>query len=342
MRIEDIALEAGVSTATVSRVLNNPDLVKPETRERVMAVVRRHEYVPDSLARGLMTKRSKSVGVLIISISNAYYMEITEAIQRRLRDAGFMMLLGATDDSAELEKRYVQDFASRRVDGIIVIDASHENFTSGFFAREAAKRPLVLVHSDEAIRGCGLSEVFLDQRLGMRRAMDHLWELGHREVAFLRGRKGFSYDLKETAWAEWLREHGQEPRPELVLSIDDGNSEDAMPLADEEVGRAIKEGIVHGAIFCCNDLQARGAVSAATKAGLRIPEDISIVSHDDTILAVSGRVQLTAVDLKMRGVGNAAAELLLAALEGAGGEAAAMTVEPELAIRDSTARASRG
>ena len=87
MRIEDIAREAGVSTATVSRVLNNPERVKPETQERVMAVVRRHEYVPDSLARGLMTKRSKTIGVLIISISNSYYMEITETIQRRLREA---------------------------------------------------------------------------------------------------------------------------------------------------------------------------------------------------------------------------------------------------------------
>lgn len=342
MRIEDIAREAGVSTATVSRVLNSPERVKPETRERVLAVVRRHEYVPDSLARGLMTKRSKTIGVLIISISNAYYMEITETIQRRLRDAGFMMLLGATDDSAELEKRYILDFASRRVDGIIVIDASHENFASGFFAREAAKRPLVLVHSDETIKGSGLREVFLDQRLGMRRAMDHLWSLGHREVAFLRGKKGFSYDLKEAAWAEWLREHDVDPQPGLVLPVDDGNSEDAVPLAEEVVGRAIREGIVRGAIFCCNDLQARGAVSAATKAGLRIPEDISIVSHDDTILAVSGRVQLTAVDLRMRGVGNAAAELLLSALAGDGGDAVSLAIEPQLVIRGSTAEATRG
>jgi DNA-binding LacI/PurR family transcriptional regulator len=323
-------------------VLNSPERVKPDTRERVMAVVRRHEYVPDSLARGLMTKRSKTIGVLIISISNAYYMEITETIQRRLRDSGFMMLLGATDDSAELEKRYILDFASRRVDGIIVIDASHENFASGFFARQAAKMSLVLVHSDETIKGSGLREVFLDQRLGMRRAMDHLWSLGHREVAFLRGKNGFSYDLKEAAWAEWLREHGVEPQPGLVLSVDDGNSEDAVPLADEVVGRAIKDGIVRGAIFCCNDLQARGAVSAATKAGLRIPEDLSIVSHDDTILAVSGRVQLTSVDLEMRRVGNAAAELLLSALAGEDEGALSLTIEPELVIRGSTAEATRG
>ncbi len=342
MRIEDIAKEAGVSIATVSRVLNNPQIVKKETRDRVLAVVTKHDYVPDSLARGLMTRHSKTVGVLIISVSNSYYMEITETIQRRLREAGYMMLLGATDDSPELERRYILDFASRRVDGIIVIDASHENYASGFYPRAAAKRPIVLVHSDEAIRASGMREVFLDQRLGMRRAMDHLWALGHREVVFLRGREGFSYDLKQEAWSDWLLEHGAEPRPELVLRIDEGNTEDAVPLAEEAVSQALRGGLVRSAIFACNDLQARGAVSAVTKSGLRIPEDLSIMSHDNTILAVSGRVQLTSVDLKMKSVGLAASELLFQAMGGGGIEGASRRIEPELVLRDSTGRACNG
>lgn len=341
MRIEDIAKEAGVSTATVSRVLNNPGLVKQETLDKVLAVVNRNDYVPDSLARGLMTKKSGTVGVLIISISNAYYMEITETIQRRLRDAGLMMILGATDDSIDLEKRYILDFASRRVDGMILIDASHENFSSGLFVREAAKRPIVLVHSDKAIRGSGLNEVFLDQAQGMSRAMEHLWALGHRDVAFLRGIHGFSYDLKEDVWKDWYRDRDLPVREDRVLRIDDGNSEDAVPLAEEAVTGMLTLGPRPSAIFCCNDLQARGAVSAATRAGLRIPEDISLVSHDDTILAVSGRVQLTAVDLRMREVGRAASDLLLAALGGGPGMGGSREISPELVERDSTSRATR-
>ena len=334
MRIEDIAREAGVSTATVSRVLNNPELVKRETRDRVLAVVRRREYTPNSLARGLMTKQSKTVGVLIISISNSYYMEITETIQRRLREAGFMMLLAATDDRAELERAYIREFGSRRADGIVVIDASEENFADGFFEREAAKRPLVLVHSSPRIASSPLGQVFVDQRLGMRGVMDYLTGLGHAEVALLRGERGFSYDVKEAARAEWLAERGLPERRDLVLRIEDGNSEDAIPLAEEAVGAAIREGRLPTAVFACNDLMARGAVNAATRAGLRIPEDLSIVGHDNTILAVSGRVQLTSVDLKMRSVGQAAAGLLLAQLSG-GEAAAALSVEPELVVRDS-------
>jgi DNA-binding LacI/PurR family transcriptional regulator len=336
MRIEDIAREAGVSTATISRVLNNPELVKAETRERVLEVVRRHDYVPNSLARGLMTRQSMTVGVVIISITNAYYMEITETIQRRLRDAGFMMLLAATDDRAELERSYVREFVSRRADGIIVIDASAENFGDGFFGREAQRLPLVLVHSNEAILPSGIPQVFVDQRRGMRSVMEHLAGLGHASCAFLRGLHGFSYDLKEAAWAEWLAERGQSPDPRLVLRIEDGNSEDAIPFAEEAVGALIREGRLPSAIFAANDLMARGAVIALTKAGLRIPEDVSVVGHDDTILAVSGRVQLSSVDLKMRSVGMAAADLLLSALSGAATVAAPVLIEPEFIPRDSS------
>lgn len=337
MRIEDIAREAGVSSATVSRVLNRPDLVRPETRARVEAVIREREYIPDSLARGLASKQSRTVGVLIISISNAYYMEITETIHKRLRDTGYMMLLGATDDSPELEKRYARDFAARRVDGIIVIDVSNENFASGFFAREAETRPVVLVHSNPSLRGSGMREVFLDQRLGMRLAMEHLWGLGHREVTFLRGRRGYSYDLKEEAWEEWLRERGAEIRPDRVLRVEEPNTEDVVPLAEEAVGRAIRAGLLGSALFCCNDLQARGAITAITKAGLSIPRDVSIVSHDDTILATSGRVQLTAVDLRMNEVGRAASEMLLAALAGEDSAERSVYIAPTLEVRESTA-----
>lgn len=337
LRIEDIAREAGVSSATVSRVLNRPDLVRPDTRERVEAVIRAHEYIPDSLARSLASKQSRTIGVLIISISNAYYMEITEAIHKRLRDTGYMMLLGATDDSPLLEKRYALDFAARRVDGIIVIDVSNENFGSSFFARQAEKRPVVLVHSNESLRGSGIREVFLDQALGMRLALEHLWGLGHREITFLRGRRGYSYDLKEEAWEAWLRERGAEIRSDRVLRVDEPNTEEVVPLAEEAVSRAIRAGRLGSALFCCNDLQARGAITAITKAGLSIPRDVSIVSHDDTILATSGRVQLTAVDLRMNDVGKAAADLLLGALSGDGAAERWVYVAPTLEVRESTA-----
>ena len=337
MRIEDIAREAGVSSATVSRVLNRPDLVRADTREKVEAVIRAHEYIPDSLARGLASKQSKTIGVLIISISNAYYMEITEAIHKRLRNNGYMMLLGATDDSPDLEKRYARDFISRRVDGIIVIDVSNENFGSGFFSREAEKRPIVLVHSNASLRNSGIREVFLDQALGMRLALEHLWDLGHREVTFLRGRRGYSYDLKELVWEEWLRERGSSIRKGLVLRVDEPNTEEVVPLAEEAVREAIRRGTLRSALFCCNALQARGAITAITKAGLRIPQDVSIVSHDDTILATSGRVQLTAVDLRMDEVGRAAADLLLAALAGDDSVERSVYVAPTLEVRESSA-----
>lgn len=332
MTITDIAREAGVSTATVSRVMNHQS-VSTDKRERVEAAIKKLDYTPNPLARGLMNKSSRVIGVLTTSMSNQYYMEITEAVERRFRTKGFMQFLCCTEGDQGEERRYLNDLIARQVDGIIVIDPANENVESGFLKATAGRIPLVLIHSIPTLTD--IASVIIDQPLGMVRVMDHLLALGHRDVAFLRGRLGFSYDIKERAWREALGRVGVVPPDDRLLVVEDGNTEAAVELVRQTLTERFRTSPPPTALFACNDLMAMGALEAAAQAGLRVPEDLSIVGHDNTILAVHGR--LTSVDLKMRSLGLAAADLLNHLIEGGDDEPRRVLFTPDLVLRQTTA-----
>jgi LacI family transcriptional regulator len=333
MTIADIARAAGVSTATVSRVINRGP-VSDETRVRVEEAIARLDYTPNALARGLMNKSSRAIGVLTTSMSNQYYMEIAETVERRFREWGFMLFLGCTEGDQAAERRYLTDLVARQVDGVIVLDPANENFESGFLKQVSRRLPLVLVHSIPTLDD--IDSVVIDQTVGMARVMDHLLGLGHREVAFLRGRHGFSYDLKESAWRQALAGAGLGAGAPLV--VEDGNTEAAIALTRDALVRQFEAGSAFTALFACNDLMAMGALEAAKQVGLRVPQDLSVVGHDNTLLAVHSG--LTSVDLQMRAVGTAAAELLNRAVNHSVVTSHRVLVTPELVVRESTARPS--
>lgn len=332
MTITDIAREAGVSTATVSRVINQRP-VGDEKKARVEAAIRKLDYTPNALARGLMSKSSRAIGVLTTSMSNQYYMEITEAVERRFRDMGFMQFLCCTEGDQDRERKYLNDLIARQVDGLIIIDPANENVESGFLKQAAARIPLVLIHSIPSL--ADIDSVIIDQPLGMARVMDHLRQWGHQNVAFVRGLVGFSYDIKEAAWRDSLTKAGVPPEEHQLIVVEDGNTEAAIALTREELTNRFRTGPVPTAVFACNDLMAMGALEAAAKAGLKVPEDLSIVGHDNTVLAVHGR--LTSVDLKMRSLGLAAADLLNHSMGRADTEPRRVMFVPDLVIRESTA-----
>lgn len=331
MTITDIAREAGVSTATVSRVINHQS-VSEEKRTRVEAAVKKLNYTPNQMARGLMNKSSRAIGVLTTSMSNQYYMEITEVIERHFRAMGYMLFLCCTEGDNNEERKYLNDLIARQVDGVIVIDPANENVESGFLKATSRRIPLVLIHSIPTLTD--IDSVVIDQPLGMLRVMDHLLDLGHRDIAFLRGRLGFSYDIKEQAWREALEKAKVPYLLENLIVVEDGNTEGAIALVREELLRRFQQAPVPTALFACNDLMAMGALEAATKAGLRVPQDLSIVGHDNTILAVHG--SLTSVDLKMRSLGLAAADLLNHCLEGKDQEPRRVMFVPEIVHRETT------
>ncbi|MDA3811711.1 MAG: LacI family DNA-binding transcriptional regulator [Spirochaetaceae bacterium] len=335
MTIQDVADEAGVSIATVSRVLNNHS-VRKDSLEKVERAIEKLNFIPNALAQGLMHKMSKTMGTLITSMTNAYYMEITEVIEKRLWEKESMLFLCSTDGDRKQEKKYLESLAARQVDGIIMIDPTIENFNNGLYGRIARRLPLVLIHSFPEISG--LNSVTIDQNLGMEKVMKYLFDKNHRNIGFLRGFHGHSFDIKETCWRSFLENRGFPPAPDQLIVISAGNTDNAIIQAKEACIKVLSQPSKHrpSSIFACNDLMALGAIAAAHSLGLDIPGELSVIGHDNTNLTLSSMPQMSTVDLKLSSIGNAAVDLLFHAMNPDDTEPRRIILEPELVIRGSS------
>lgn len=333
MTIVEIAKEAGVSIATVSRVLNNGP-VSAAKRELVEAVVEKYKFAPNLLARSMIHKQSDAIGLITHGISNHFHTEFIEVVESRYSKMGILLFvcICQRDTQLENERRYLQDLVARQVNGIILHDSTPENYHSGFLTHIASQIPLVIVESFNS--GNDINSVEVDQVFGMNQVMSHLMELGHRDIVFIRGGVGYSFQTKETVWQQTLTDAGVPPPPSNLLVVPEGNSETGILKTERMVTELFDSGRMPTAIFACNDIMAIGALNAARKKGLRVPEDVSIIGHDNTILAESG--SLTSVDLKTQSVGHAAIDLLTHAMDDTDRTPRRLIIPPELVIRTST------
>lgn len=334
MNILDIAAEAGVSSATVSRVLND-GRVSPATRAKVEAAIRKMNYFPNNLARTLITGRSMNIGVLTHSLTNSYSMEFVEAVSQRLAELNYRLFVSSSQAirQEESEAKYLAIFLSQKVDGIILHDPSSANYESEVYLEVTRHVPFVMVHSFPEVTD--INSVVVDQALGMRRVMKHLTDLGHRKIWHVRN-LGYTQNLKEEVWAEELRKLGTPPSPEDVIVVPRGDYESGVIDAELAVSERIAQGGPPTAIFASNDIMAIGTQRALQKAGFRIPEDISLFSHDNTILSHIGG--FSSVDMKRAAVGLATVELLQSSIQGVVKEPRRVYITPDLVLRGSTGR----
>jgi LacI family transcriptional regulator len=330
MNILDIAKEAGVSTATVSRVLNNGP-VSAEKRTRVLEIIERNKFLPNENARGISRNQTETIGLITHGISNHFHTEFIEVIERRCSELGLLMFvcISQRENQLETERKHLQNLIARRVKGILLHDPTPENYDSGFLSYIAKQIPLVIVHSFHPCTD--INTVNVDQSFGMELVMRHLTELGHRDIMFIRGGFGHSFDIKEEVWRRYLGSMGTPT--ENIVTIEEGNSELGILSTEEKVSALLDQGRIPTAIFGCNDIMASGALNAARKHALRVPEDISIVGHDNTILATSSH--LSSVDLKTQSVGHAAIDLLAYAMNGSDTEPRRVIITPEFIDRGS-------
>ena len=333
MTIIEIAKEAGVSIATVSRVLNNGS-VSAAKRAKVEAVIEKNKFTPNLLARGLINRRSETIGLITHSVSNHFHMDFIQVVERRCDEMGQLLFVCICEGEklVENERRFLTDLVARQVNGIILHDPFPDNYKSGFLSHVAKQIPLIIVHS---FGSCDdINSVEVDQELGMRKAMRHLIDLGHRDILFLRGAIGNTYDSKEGVWRNELTAIGAPPPPESRIVIANGNTEEGILESEERLDALFRGGRVPTAIFACNDIMATGALNAARNNDIPVPERLSLVGHDNTILAASGR--FTSVDLKTQSVGHASVDLLAYAMDGVDKEPRRLIITPELVFRSST------
>jgi LacI family transcriptional regulator len=333
LTIREIAHEAGVSTATVSRVMNNPERVSAETRDSVRAVIERRRYVSHGIAMSLASARSFTIGLIIPTITNSIYASSTQAIQRVAHGAGYTVLLGVSEFLPELEEELIRSLLKRRVDGLILTGGERPG--SLYDVIEANGVHYVVTWKLLGERVARPSVSFDNYRAG-RVAMDHLIALGHRRIALICGRTPVNDRARERrrAYEDALQDLGEPLDPALIhegdFELDAGRT--AMRLL-------LKAAPPPTAVFCANDIQAIGALFECAEAGIVVPADISLIGFDDLPVAQYTRPQLTTIRVPARQMGELAATRLIQAIKtGTPPETEELPIE--LIVRGTTAPVS--
>ncbi len=324
--IRDVARIAGVSVATVSRVLNEPDKVAPKTQARVREVMTELNFIPNLNARSLATSRSGVIGILVNNVSGGYYARIVDSIEEEARRRNVFTLINCGNHDSDDVMQAALRLASRQCDAII---ASVPFMDDDVLARFLAMQPnAVLLNCISPLyRNRSLA---VDNRYGVRLALDHLYQLGHRHIALVIGPLiNSEVQLRLAACREWFAERGL-AEPALVEG--DFTAESGAKSAEQLLTRDNQL----TALFCFNDHMAIGALHHARKAGLAIPAQLSVVGFDNNELAAYSEPGLTTVAQPLESLGEKA--LILAQQLIAGEESGDQPLLlPELVIRHSTA-----
>ena len=300
----DIAREAGVSQATVSRVLNNDSRVAPRTRARVLRVMERLEYTPNAIARGLVTNRTGLIGVVVSDIMNPFYPQFLEAIGSQLADHGRKMLLfNAGGQEQEADESYTRVLLEQRVDGIIFTSAIRD---SGL-VHQLVDRQFPVVLTNRYTSGVPCDMAIGDNEAGAASAAQHLLGLGHARIAVVAGhpQASTSYDRLEGFRAA-LAAAGHVLDDELVR-VAYFNPEAAQAEAMELLSLADPP----TAIFCLNDVMAFGVLNAVKMLGRTVPGDVSVIGFDDIWMASWEIFQLTTVHQPLAEMARASVDLLV-------------------------------
>jgi LacI family transcriptional regulator len=329
--IKDVAQHAGVSVGTVSNAINRPDLVAPETRERVQAAIDRLGYVRSEAARSLRAGQSRIIGQLVLDMANPFFAEVAAGAARGAGAAGLkVMLCNSANDPAE-EAAYLSLFAEQRVRGVLLTPADATGANLAVLRRHEI--PFVLVDRVTS-EGCSVS---VDDVAGGRMAGAHLAATGHRLVAYVSGPMSFAQCRDRRAGALAALTASGLPEDALVHI-----EADRMDVASglDAGRRLLKLSRVPTAVFCANDLLALGVLQALYAAGVSVPGEMAIVGYDDIEFAGAAAVPLTSVRQPSAEMGQIAAELLVEEVTADAGQHRhrRVVLEPELVVRESTRR----
>jgi LacI family transcriptional regulator len=333
--LKDVADRVGLSPSTVSLVLNQApaaQAIPAETHERVLAAAHDLDYRPNFVARSLRSRRTFSIGVLVPEISEGYATAVMSGVEDHLIDHGYFSLMASHRFRDDLIAENLVLMKERLVEGFILVNTR---------LREPPGLPTVTISSHERLPE--VTNVVIDHDKAATLALTHLAELGHVRIAVLRGHP-LTGDARERwrAISEVADSLGLEIPPELTLQFGDGSVEGrSSPDAHLQEGyqygeKILATGAEFTAFFAFNDIAAIGAMKAFADAGLRVPQDISVVGFDDIESAGFHNPGLTTVRQPMHEMGETASRILLERLGGRMPESDVITIEPDLVVREST------
>ncbi len=338
--IQDVANLAKVSITTVSRVLNKNYPVKDATKKKVEEAIERLSYKPNMLARGLIQNKTQTIGILTPSIENLFFSEVIKGIDAYIKKERYTSFLCNTEGKANYESLMADNLLERSVDGIISIDPQTELIRSGFYEALAKKIPTVLINGYN--KGVQCNFILNDQEVGTYEALKYLIKLGHRTIAFLRGKRSHSYDIKESVYRKFMKDNGLEIIEDRILVVNSGNDLETVQQSRELLKKRLKKGAGFTALFACNDWMAVGALNAVNRLGLSVKNDLSIIGFDNTIISQISEPQLTTVDQNMNRLGVLAAKRIKEIIKEKDTEIKKILLDTRLVIRKSTRELKQG
>jgi DNA-binding LacI/PurR family transcriptional regulator len=330
--IKDIARECGVSLSTVSLVLNDNPRISEKTRQRVQEAVRRHAYQPNQQARGLASKSSRIVSVVVPNLthvfSDVYFGEILSGIHARAAESDYKLLLDVANETFLEHQDYINIIRSRRADGMLFIASSVDDT----YLREMESDELPFLLVNHYYPHSKLSYVIVDYKHSARMAVDHLMGLGHRKIGLIAGLNTYTgLDFRDFFLA-----HGrQKGLPEANLPWEDGGAQWSEQGGFDAAARLLKKEPTVTAIMAANDRLALGAMRYLSSIGKRVPQDISVMGVDDIPSAQFASPPLTTIRHNLYEIGRRGMDRLLARLKGEI-ESCQEVLPAELVVREST------
>lgn len=331
--LKQLAEHLGLSPATVSLVINRStvaDSIPQETKDRIFAAARKFKYRPNFFARSLRAQRSFTIGVIVPEVSDGYSASVMSGVEHHLLQEGYFYFVASHRHRPDLIDEYPRLFLERSVDGLIAVDTPWTLMLPV---------PVVTVSGHNQVKG--VTNIVLDHKRAAEVALKHLFQLGHRQIAFIKGQE-FSSDTA-IRWA-----HIQSVAQQLGLPIAralvaqlEGDSPSPQ-LGYEAARKLLAARKRFTALFAFNDISAMGAIHAFREGGLRVPDDVSVVGFDDIQSAAYQNPGLTTVRQPLHEMGRIAAETVLRRINRPGADLhAEKTVEPELIIRETTCRVNK-
>lgn len=306
INIYDIASEAGVSIATVSRAMNRPEKVKPETMEKIQSIIKKANYTPNALAQSLVSKSTRTIGVIIGSISNPFYGEMVRAIEDKAADEGYTILLGNTDNKFQEEEKYIDVFLKKKVDGMIFAGGRMmEDRYDKHINRIAKVIPVVL--ANHILIGENIYCVLSDEAKGSVLAVEYLLKKGHKNIAYINGYcNSYASIIKKENYVKTLLQNNIDIKDELIVNA----IEDEMIGGYKACEVLLNRKVDFTALFAANDLMAIGAIKYLISSGYRVPEDIAVVGYDNIDMCNYFSPGLTSVSQNIRLLGQKSVEIM--------------------------------
>jgi LacI family transcriptional regulator len=332
--IEDVARAAGVSRQTVSRAVNNKGEISPATRERVLEAVLALDYQPSRVARGLATRRTRTIGLVVPDITNPFFPEIARGVQDVARGADYSVFLCNTDESPDEELQVLRSLAAQPVDGILLFGSRINDDDAAAFAD--GYRPLVVLN--RVLAHPGVSLILVDNGRGAKLAVDHLADGGHTAIGMLAGPvTSPSSAQRVEGFRQAMAARGLSTPEDWILP--------GHPTI--EGGYAAARHLLTGhpqvsALFTYNDLSALGAAQACLELGRRVPAGCAIIGFDDVRLAAMVSPSLTSVRVDKYYLGQQAMIRLLAMLDEPDAIFPPVRIDVELVVRESTQESESG